>query len=356
MPASQLQTLIAQSGLQPDAQQQTVLIHLETLLQRLAATPPSRNWLGRRKLRAVPGLYLWGGVGRGKTWLMDLFYEAVPGQDKLRLHFHRFMQQVHERLSSLQQQKDPLRRIARQFAADCRIICLDEFHVTDIGDAMILAGLLHALFEEGVTLVTTANQPPDRLYLGGIQRASFLPAIDLLKRHTRVVELAGDVDYRRQVAESAGIYHWPLNADSTASLAAAFERLATEPVETAGTVRIMSRDIPFLRRAGGLVWFDFEALCGPPRSQRDYIEVARQHHTVFISDIPRLDGSRDDPSRRLVMLIDEFYDRRVKVILSADAPPERLYCGERLAFDFQRTASRLQEMQTKDYLAQPHRG
>lgn len=345
------------TGQQPDPYQALVLAPFDQLLADYADRTkglPARNWLLRRNPVSIRGIYLWGGVGRGKTWLMDLFYEAIPGEAKQRLHFHRFMQLVHTQLQQQQRQADPLAHIAKKFAANTRVLCLDEFSITDIGDAVMIGGLLKALFNEGVALVTTSNQPPDRLYLGGIQRASFLPAIDLLKRHTHIIELGGDFDYRRQVAEKSGIYHWPLDQDSEHSLAQAFNRLATVPIETHGVARILNRDIPFRQRAGGVVWFDFDALCGPPRSQNDYIELARQHHSVLISGIPHLDGSRDDRSRRLIMLIDEFYDRKVKLILSASAKPEELYCGERLAFDFQRTASRLQEMQTADYLSAPH--
>ena len=342
------------AGQQPDPHQVQVLAQFDQLLDACATSRPARGWPLRRKAQLVRGIYLWGGVGRGKTWLMDLFYDALPGKTKQRLHFHRFLQGIHEQLRQHQRQADPLAHIAHKLAAHTRVLCLDEFNITDIGDAVIIAGLLGALFDEGVTLVTTSNKPPDLLYQGGIQRASFLPAIDLIKRHTQVIELGGDFDYRRQVAERSGIYHWPLGPDSEASLQQAFTRLATEPVERDGVARILNRDIPFRYRAGGVVWFDFDALCGPPRSQNDYIELARLHHSVLISGIPHLDGSRDDRSRRLIMLIDEFYDRRVKLMLSASARPEELYCGERLAFDFQRTVSRLQEMQTAGYLSSPH--
>jgi cell division protein ZapE len=350
---AQYDQLVA-AGRRADTHQLVVLDAFDRLLDELGSQPPKRGWLIRRKPSLVRGIYLWGGVGRGKTWLMDLFYDALCDDAKRRVHFHRFMQAIHDELKHLHGQANPLQRVARKLAGDTRVLCLDEFHVTDIGDAVILAALLRALFSEGVTLVTTSNQPPDRLYLGGIQRASFLPAIDLLNLHTRVIELGGDFDYRRQVAESTGMYHWPLDDDSEQRLQQAFARLATEPLERDGVVSILSRDIPFRYRSSGMVWFDFDALCGPPRSKNDYIEVARRHHTVFVSGIPRLDGSRDDRSRRFIFLIDEFYDRRVKLMLSADAQPQALYCGERLAFEFQRTASRLREMQTAEYLALPH--
>ena len=364
MPVSSLYTAALQrDGASGDPHQEHAVARLDDLCRRLQhrpARPPGRSWRGwlRRPAALQPerGLYLWGGVGRGKTWLMDLFYQALPAAGKERLHYHRFMQRTHAELRRLSGRAGPLDHVARELARQVRVLCLDEFVVTDIGDAVILAGLLRALFREGVTLVTTSNVPPEQLYRDGIQRASFLPAIDLLQAHTEVLHLAGDRDYRRQILSRAEVYHEGLGAAAERRLLAEFETLAKEDYESDGTLPVLGRDIPFRRRAGGLIWFDFEALCGPPRSQHDYIEVARCHHTVLISDIPRLDGSRDDRTRRFIFLIDEFYDRNVKVILSAATGPERLYCGERLAFEFQRTASRLAEMQTPAFLGRPHRG
>jgi cell division protein ZapE len=340
---------------QPDVGQQLALIELEGLRQRLlssaAQASPWRFW---RKPQGQRGLYLWGGVGRGKTWLMDLFHASLGPLPRQRLHFHRFMQQTHAELSRLQGQANPLQALAKGLAKRARLLCLDEFGVIDIADAVILAGLLRGLFEQGICLVTTSNQPPELLYRGGIQRASFLPAIDLLQRHTQVLELVGGLDYRLQLAQSAGVYHWPLNDAAEDSLQQLFAKLHGEPPEADGRISLLSREVPFRLRSGGLIWFDFDALCGPPRSQYDYIELSRQQHTVFISDIPRLDGSSDDRARRFILLVDEFYDRGVKLFVSASAPPEALYCGERLAFEFQRTASRLREMQTAAYLSRNH--
>jgi cell division protein ZapE len=355
---------LQQDGARSDPQQELAVARLDDLLVRLTEAPPPtaspswRNWLRRAPAPRAParGLYLWGGVGRGKTWLMDLFHEALPGSAKQRLHYHRFMQRTHAELRRLSGRSDPLEQVARALGEEVQVLCLDEFVVTDIGDAMILAGLLRGLFRAGVTLVTTSNVPPEALYRDGIQRASFLPAIDLLQRHTEVLQLGGDHDYRRQILDRAAVYHQGLGADTEQRLRHEFDSLAKEGYERNGELRVLGRDIAFRRRAGGLVWFDFDALCGPPRSQQDYIEVARCHHTVLISDIPRLDGSRDDRTRRFIFLIDEFYDRNVKLIVSAAAPPERLYSGERLAFEFQRTASRLLEMQTPAYLGRVHRG
>lgn len=364
MPVSTLYAAaLRRNGASSDPHQETVIARLDDLSHRLSAPPTPapglgwRRWFGGPATRRTErGLYLWGGVGRGKTWLMDLFFEALPIPDKERLHYHRFMQRTHAELRGLSGRAGPLDQVARDLAQRLRVLCLDEFVVTDIGDAMILAGLLRALFREGVTLVTTANVPPDQLYRDGIQRASFLSAIELLQTHTEVLRLAGDRDYRRQILTRAAIYHEGLGADTDRRLQAEFETLAKEHYDRDGRLEVLGRSIPFRARAGSLVWFDFEALCGPPRSQHDYIEVARCHHTVLVSDIPRLDGSRDDRTRRFIFLIDEFYDRNVKVIISAAASPERLYCGERLAFEFQRTASRLAEMQTPAYLGRPHRG
>ena len=351
---------IAASGAVPDEHQQVAVNRLIDLAGRLSRPVVKRRrpWFGRG---ASPktlerGVYLWGGVGRGKTWLMDLFFQSLPIERKERLHFHRLMQRTHDELRRLSGQADPLNQVAKNIAQRARVLCLDEFVVIDIGDAVILARLLAALFNEGVTLVTTSNVPPENLYREGIQRASFLPAIGLLEAHTEVIHLDGDRDYRREILAAASVYHMPLGAEVDRRLLEEFQELAKEDYERDGQLDVLRREIPFRYRAGSIVWFDFIALCGPPRSQNDYIEVARCHHTVLISDIPRLDASVDDLSRRFIFLIDEFYDRNVKVIISAAADPEHLYCGERLAFEFQRTASRLIEMQTQDYLAQPHLG
>ena len=349
---------IAATGVVLDQQQQVVVDRLVDLTERLARPEvnPRRRWFGRAAAVKGPerGVYVWGGVGRGKTWLMDLFFQTLSIERKERLHFHHFMKQTHEDLRELSGQANPLDRVASKIARRTRVLCLDEFVVTDIGDAVILARLLNALFRLWVTLVTTSNVAPENLYRDGIQRASFLPAIDLLETHTEVVRLDGGRDYRREILTAASVYHVPLGADTDRRLLTEFEELVKEDYERDGQLDVLRRSIPFRCRAGSIVWFDFIALCGPPRSQHDYIEVARCHHTVLISDVPRMDGSTDDCTRRFILLIDEFYDRKVKLIVSAAVDPERLYCGERLAFEFQRTASRLIEMQSQEYLAQPH--
>lgn len=354
------QRQIHDSGLIEDPEQSTAAERLEHVRDALVAAGPlpARTWLGRlRGGRRPPvrGLYLWGDVGRGKTWLLDLFFHSLPFPDRRRWHFHRFMQAVHGELAGLKGTADPMERVAERLMDGARVLCLDEFVVTDIGDAMLLAQLLRALVGQGVTLVTTSNAEPDDLYKDGIQRAGFLPAIELLKRHTLVVRLRGDTDYRLRYLEQVPIYLTPLGAGADGRLAEEFRRLAPDTAEADGIVEVNGRPVRFRRRADDCAWFDFEALCGPPRSQNDYIELACCHHTVILSDVPVLDGSADDKARRFVHLVDEFYDRNVKLILSAAALPEKLYCGERLAFEFRRTASRLQEMQSREYLGRPHR-
>jgi cell division protein ZapE len=349
---------LAAEGLTSDLDQLRVLDALQRL-QDEVSQPQEKSWkqrLLRQTQPAARGLYIWGGVGRGKTWLMDLFYDQLSGIPKARFHFHRFMQLVHKELTAIKGKANPLDIVATGMARDWRLLCLDEFHVVDIGDAVILAGLLRSLFEQGLTLVTTSNVPPESLYRDGIQRASFLPAIDLLNTRTEVLELGGDRDYRKMILEQAQVYHTPLGEQTDADLMQEFQRLANTEPEGPGELLINGRPMPFRYSAEDMVWFDFEALCGPPRSQNDYIELSRCHQTVFMSDIPIMGGSRDDRTRRFIFLVDEFYDRRVKLVLSAEAPPSRLYIGERLAFEFQRTISRLTEMQTATFLGRPHLG
>ena len=302
----------------------------------------------------VKGLYLWGGVGRGKTYLMDTFYKCLPGERKLRIHFHRFMRRIHKELTSLQGQPNPLKIIGRQFAKEVDVLCFDEFFVTDITDAMILGGVLEALFAEGVVLVATSNIPPQDLYKEGLQRDRFLPAIALLLKHQAVYNLDGGIDYRLRTLVRAEIYHFPLDDEAMLSLQQSFQKIAGGVGVIGETLEIESREITTLRYAEGVLWCDFAALCDGPRSQNDYIELARIFSTVLVSNVPQFDGRQDDQARRFINMVDEFYDRNVKLILSAAVAVEELYTNGRLEFEFRRTQSRLLEMQSHEYLERPH--
>lgn len=352
-------------GMVRDAAQEQAVLALEDLHWRLVSAERAplvkRWWRGAlapfvtARTEPVCGLYLWGGVGRGKTWLMDLFFESLPFDDKLRMHFHRFMRRVHGDLRALSGQANPLLGVADRFARDARVLCFDEFFVSDITDAMILGELLDALFARGVTLVATSNIPPSGLYRDGLQRRRFLPAIALLEQHTRVLNVDGGVDYRLRSLKRAEIYHAPLDAEAELSLAASFASLAPVTPVPCEVLEIEGRRIPTRSRADDVVWFDFAALCAGPRSQNDYIELAREFHAVLVSGVPRFTPQIEDQARRFISLVDEFYDRGVKLIVSAEVPLEALYGGERLAFEFERTRSRLLEMQSEEYLARLHR-
>lgn len=354
---------LQREGFREDASQAEVVVLLDDLALALARERAAPTLLERLRnhLRGpaartpVRGLYLWGGVGRGKTYLMDLFFECLPFEDKLRMHFHRFMRRTHDELRRLSGSADPLLGVADRLAAEARVICFDEFFVSDITDAMLLGELFDALFARGVTLVATSNVPPRDLYRDGLQRRRFLPAIDLIERHTRVVNMDGGVDHRLRTLQQAELYHTPLDAGAEASLAASFEALAPEPGTRGGSMEVEGRQIPTRALADDVVWFEFEAICDGPRSQNDYIELAREFHAVLVSNVPRFTAAREDQARRFISLVDEFYDRGVKLILSAEASITDLYAGERLRFEFERTRSRLLEMQSTEYLGRLHR-
>ena len=356
---------LAIHGYAPDPAQERAVARLEDLRRHLqVAARHERGILARLRTRfsgepartAVRGLYLWGGVGRGKTFLMDLFHASldVPSQ---RSHFHRFMHDVHDRLRDLRELEieDPLDRVAADFAQETRVLCFDELYVADIADAMLLSGLFGGLVSRGVTLVFTSNVPPQRLYQDGLQRARFLPAIELLEKCTEVLELDGGTDYRLRQLERAPLYVDHGEAGAHALLAQRFEAIAGESGTAGGAIEIEHRPIPVVRRTPNVAWFEFAALCEGPRSQADYIEIARQFHTVVVAGVPVFAAGRDDPARRFVALVDELYDRGVKLVISAAAPADGLYRGERLACEFQRTACRRTEMQSHEYLARPHR-
>jgi cell division protein ZapE len=342
-----------------DPAQQALLPELDRVQRELLATQGD-GVLGRlaAKLRApepVRGLYLWGGVGRGKTFLADLLHDALPSVPRQRWHFHRFMGEVHARLRALPNTSDTLSVVGADLASEMRLLVLDEFFVSDIGDAMILGRLLERLFERGVTLVTTSNIPPPELYRDGLQRASFLPAIALLERHCAVHELASVRDYRLRQLTRAATYLTPLGEASEAALAAHFAHLTANSPREAGPLRIHGRPLHAKALAEGVAWFDFAQLCEGPRAVADYIELARDYHTVLVSNVPRFDDSAMDPARRFVHLVDEFYDRHVNLLLSAAADALSLYSGEKLEREFERTGSRLVEMQQQAYLAREHR-
>lgn len=316
-----------------------------------------KRFSGDSSRELVRGLYFWGGVGRGKTYLMDNFFESLPFEQKLRAHFHRFMRRVHAELKKLDGKKNPLKLVADTIAAEARVICFDEFFVSDITDAMILGTLMEELFARGVTLVATSNIVPDGLYKDGLQRARFLPAIDLLNKHTLVVNVDGGVDYRLRALEQAELYHHPLDDAADESLMCSFKSLVQAGAEVREQleVEVEGRMIQSRFISEGIIWFDFVDLCDGPRSQNDYIELAREYHTVILSNVPGLGRAKDDQARRFVNLVDEFYDRQVKLVISAERPLAELYSTGKLDFEFQRTVSRLLEMQSHEYLARPHR-
>jgi cell division protein ZapE len=296
------------------------------------------------------GVYMFGGVGRGKSFLMDCFYNAVPLQRKTRLHFHEFMREVHRELANLQGTQNPLDALGKQMAKRYRLICFDEFHVADITDAMILHRLLDALFKNGVGMVTTSNFQPDSLYPNGLHRDRILPAIELLKAQMQVISVDNGTDYRRRTLEKVKMYHTPLGAAADEAMNQAFTELA-EAKDESPVLHIEAREIQARRKAGGVVWFDFKTLCGGPRSQNDYLELATQFHTVMLSDVPQMFIRHASEARRFTWLVDVLYDRRCKLIMSAAVAPEQLYTEGPLSHEFPRTASRLNEMQSAEFLA-----
>ncbi len=296
------------------------------------------------------GVYMFGGVGRGKSFLMDCFFDAVPLQRKTRLHFHEFMREVHRELSDLQGTVNPLDELGKRMSRRYRLICFDEFHVADITDAMILHRLLNALFANRVGFVTTSNFKPDDLYPNGLHRDRILPAIELLNQKLEVISVDNGTDYRRRTLEQVAMYHSPLGEAADAAMTQAFDRLA-EARDESPVLTIESRQIRARRRAGGVVWFDFKELCGGPRSQNDYLELANQFHTVLLSNVPQMFVRHASEARRFTWLVDVLYDRRVKLIMSAAVAPEQLYTEGPLAHEFPRTVSRLTEMQSAEFLA-----
>lgn len=336
-------------------------LHAVDVLDRCAS-----QWQEFKAKRATPlkkifnrpdiprGVYLYGGVGRGKSFLMDCFYSAVPLRRKTRLHFHEFMREVHRELAELQGTVNPLDELGKRMAQKYRLICFDEFHIADITDAMILHRLLKAMFDNGIGFVTTSNFRPDELYPNGLHRSRIIPAIELLNEHLQVVNVDNGTDYRHRTLEQLNLYHQPLGEAADAALTQAFDRLA-ESQDEDPRLLIESREIRARRKAGGVVWFDFKSLCGGPRSQNDYLEIAAQFHTVVLSDVPHMPVRMASEARRFTWLIDVLYDRRVKLIMSAEVQPEGLYTEGPMSHEFPRTVSRLNEMRSNEFLTQAHR-
>lgn len=344
---------LAERGYKADAAQLRAIQSLQRCQDEWADYKARRSNAVTKLLRHPPlprGVYMFGGVGRGKSFLMDCFFQAVPLTRKTRLHFHEFMREVHRELQDLKGIADPLEELGRRIAKRFRLICFDEFHVADVTDAMILHRLLDSMFKHRVSIVTTSNFHPDELYPNGLHRDRILPAIELLKEKMEVINVDAGTDYRRRTLSHVELYHCPLDSRADAALVEAFESLA-EARDESPLLHIEHRELRARRRAGGVVWFDFQTLCGGPRSMNDYLELASQFHTVILSDVPEMPVRLASEARRFTWLVDVLYDRRVKLIISAAVPPEQLYTEGPLAHEFPRTVSRLREMQSEEYLA-----
>ncbi len=351
---------IAKRGFTADAAQLNAIRELERLRAELAEAASAP--LGKRLLRgltsngaAPTGVYLWGGVGRGKTWIMDLFYASLTLAAKRRTHFYRFMQEVHTDLKRLKGMQSPLDGVADRIAKKARVVCFDELFVSDIADAMILAALFDGLIRRSVALVFTSNVKPKELYKNGLQRDRFLPTIALLDKHCVVIAVDGGVDYRLRQLTAAPIYLPSTDAATPKKLIELFDDLSDDDVESDGTITVHNRKIKVVRESENVIWFEFAALCEGPRSPADYVAIASEYQSVIIANVPVFEDNADNAARRFISVIDEFYDRGVNVVVSAAAGPAELYKGEKLKFEFQRTASRLAEMQSKEYLARAHR-
>lgn len=343
-----------------DAAQQHAVLQLQRLYDDFCQLQPVKQSFWQKLTGKQPqqqplrGLYFWGGVGRGKTYLVDTFFDCLPTERKLRIHFHRFMHKVHEDLADLAGQPNPLEQVADRFKAQTDILCFDEFFVSDITDAMILGTLMQALFARGITLVATSNIEPDGLYKNGLQRARFLPAIALIKQHTDIVNVDSGIDYRLRTLTQAEIYHSPLDQAAQDNLLNYFHALSLEPRQQRAAIEIAHRKLQTCWEAEGIVWFEFSELCESARSQYDYMELSKIYHTVLLANVRVMGQSNDDVARRFIALVDEFYERKVKLIISAEVPMDQLYSQGILSFEFRRCLSRLQEMQSHDYLALAH--
>ena len=368
-PTSRYLTALKEGSHQPDDVQKEAVTRLDTIYQQLIAEqePAAQQsgglmakfskLLGKRDSASrepVRGLYMWGGVGRGKTWLMDLFYHSLPGERKQRLHFHRFMLRVHEELTSLQGQSDPLEIVADRFKAQTDVLCFDEFFVSDITDAMLLGGLMKALFARGITLVATSNIPPDELYRNGLQRARFLPAIEAIKQFCDVMNVDAGIDYRLRTLTQAHLWLSPLGEETAQQMDKLWLALAGAPRSHAPELEINHRPLVTLGAENQTLAVSFATLCVDARSQHDYIALSRLFHTVMLFEVPVMTRLMENEARRFIALVDEFYERHVKLVVSAAAPLHEIYQGERVKFEFQRCLSRLQEMQSEEYLKREH--
>lgn len=363
-PKRKYQSDIEQLGFQEDDAQRRAVDALDKLYIELIdflnapieKKRPLRKWFKKGTIAPQPpkGLYFWGGVGRGKTYLMDSFYESLPTRKKMRMHFHRFMLRVHDELQQLGDISDPLESVADKFKEETEVICFDEFFVSDITDAMILGTLFQALFKRGVVLVATSNIPPNELYRNGLQRARFLPAIELIENHCTVLNVDSGVDYRLRTLTQAEIYHFPADEAADENFERYFEQLSGEDKHVENQIEINHRQLEVVKESDGILHASFAQLCQTARSQNDYIELSRLYHTVLLSNVVQMDGDSDDAARRFIALVDEFYERHVTLIISADVPMEQLYSRGLLEFEFRRCLSRLTEMQSCDYLAKEH--
>ncbi len=368
-PLSRYQQALDAGEYQADEVQRRAVTQLDriyqALLQKPAASAPAGGLCGKlsRLLgkggdtapqRPVQGLYMWGGVGRGKTWLMDMFFHSLPGDRKMRLHFHRFMLRVHEELTELQGRENPLEIVADGFKAETDVLCFDEFFVSDITDAMLLATLLQALFARGITLVATSNIPPDDLYRNGLQRARFLPAIDLINEYCDVMNVDAGIDYRLRTLTQAHLYLTPLSDQTRETLDRMFVKLAGKSGEDAPVLQINHRPLQAIRSVDGVLAVDFHTLCEEARSQLDYIALSRLYHSVILYNVRVMGPLKENTARRFLALVDEFYERHIKLVIGAEASMFEIYQGVQLKFEFQRCLSRLQEMQSEEYLKLPH--
>ncbi|MDA9569905.1 cell division protein ZapE [Porticoccaceae bacterium] len=357
---------LSREGFVADNAQKQAVDHLESLYHRLVAKHHKQQEISLfdrikglvvdPKVTPERGLYLWGGVGRGKTYLMDSFYESLPFDAKMRIHFHRFMRRVHADLRLYNGHANPLERVAEKISSETNIICFDEFFVSDITDAMILGTLFEALFTRGVSLVATSNIQPSGLYKNGLQRQRFLPAISLIEQHCQVINVDGGSDYRLRALANTSLYHSPLNDQADSAITRIFKSLTAndKSIVRQGEIKINDRVIPVVAMTSDVIWFDFLAICDGPRSQNDYIDIACEFHAVVVSNVPALNVEKEDCARRFINLVDEFYDRNVKLAISAELPLQKIYQGTKLSFEFERTQSRLIEMQSLEFLSQAH--